>query len=124
MNQQTLENILPSVQGAASHPAGFVAMSEGSFHELAASPQQFLSIPPANSLTVLINGLLLALLAFPVSLAGLLLFRDVSANFQVRPRLLKSFAAMVTLVLATSSSIPSTLTLGSCSGYALLRDRS
>jgi len=56
-------------------------MSEGSFHELASSPQQFLSIPAAHPLTVLINGLLLALLALPVPLAGLLLLRDVSANF-------------------------------------------
>ena len=97
MNQQTLENILPSVQGAASHPAGFVAMSEGSFHELAASPQQFLSIPASHPLTVLIDRLLLALLALPVSIAGLLLLRNVSANFQFL-ELHKSLAAMVALV--------------------------
>jgi len=97
MNQQPLENILPSMQGAASHPAGFVAMSEGSFHELASSPQQLLSILAAHPLTVLINGLLLALLALPVSLAGLFLLRDVSANFQFLDSL-KSFAAMVALI--------------------------
>src|ERR1700686_1419325 len=97
MNQQTLENILPSVQGAASHPAGFVAMSESSFHELAASPQQFLAILASFPLSILINRLLFALLALPVSLAGLLLLRNVSANFKFLD-LLKSFAAMVALV--------------------------
>src|SRR5258708_38470448 len=97
MNQQTLENILSSVQGAASHPAGFVAMSKGSFDELASPPQQFLSIPAAHPLTVLINRLLLAPLAFPVSLAGLFLLRAISANFEFL-ELLKSFAAMVALV--------------------------
>ena len=66
MNQQTLENILPSVQGAASHSAGFVAVSKGSFDKFASSPQQFLSILTAHPLPVLINRLLLALLAFPV----------------------------------------------------------
>jgi hypothetical protein len=72
-------------------------MSKGSFHELASPPQQSLSIPAAHPLPVLINRLLLALLAFPVSLAGLFLLRDVSANFQLLD-LLKSFAAMVALV--------------------------
>jgi hypothetical protein len=46
MNQQALENILPSVQGAASHSAGLVAMSKGSFDELASSPQQLLPYLP------------------------------------------------------------------------------
>src|SRR5580704_17282657 len=72
-------------------------MSKGSFHELASPPLQSLSIPAAHPLPVLINRLLLALLAFPVSLARLFLFRDVSANFQFLD-LLKSFAAMVALV--------------------------
>src|ERR1700688_1008659 len=97
MNQQPLENILPSMQSASSHPAGFVAMSKGPFHELASSSQQFLAILAASPLAVLIDRLLLALLAFPMSFAGLLLLRDVSANFQFL-ELLKSFAAMVALV--------------------------
>ena len=94
MNQQTLENVLSSMKGAASHPTGFVAMSKGSFDELASSPQQFLAILAAHPLTVLINRLLLALLALPLPLAGLLLLRDVSANFQFLD-LLKSFAAIL-----------------------------
>jgi hypothetical protein len=66
-------------------------MSKGSFDELASSPQQFLALLAAHPLTVLINRLLLALLAFPMSLAGLLLLRDVSANFRKR-----GFLAMFT----------------------------
>ena len=37
MNQQTFENILPSVQGTASDSAGLVAMGKGSFHPVPTS---------------------------------------------------------------------------------------
>jgi hypothetical protein len=56
VDQQTFENILPAVQGAASHPAGFVAMGKGSFDELAPPPQQTLAILAPHSLTILFLG--------------------------------------------------------------------
>jgi hypothetical protein len=56
-------------------------MSKGSFDELASPPQQTLAILAPHPLTILINRLLLTLLAFPVPLARLLLFRNVCANF-------------------------------------------
>jgi len=52
VDQQTLENILSSVQGAASHRTGFVAMGKGSFHELASPPQQTFAILAPHPLTI------------------------------------------------------------------------
>ncbi len=82
VNQLAFEYVLPSAQGAASHSAGLVAMSEASFDQLASPLQQSLAILAAHPLTVLINRPLLPLFAFPVPLAGLLLFRNVYANFE------------------------------------------
>jgi hypothetical protein len=43
MNQLAFENIVPAVKCAVLHSAGFVAMSKGSFDELASSFQQSLA---------------------------------------------------------------------------------
>ena len=72
-------------------------MGKGSFDELASPSQQFLALLATHSLTILKDSLLLTPLAFPVSLAGLLLLRNVGANFEILD-LLKSRAAMIALV--------------------------
>jgi hypothetical protein len=68
-----------------------------SFHELAAPPQQTLAVLALHLPSVSIDRLLLALLALPVSLAPLLLFRNASANFGLI-ELLENRAAMILLV--------------------------
>jgi len=70
VDQQPLQNILSSAQGAASHSARLVAVGKAAFDELAASSQQLFAVVARHSALVGLNRLLLALLAFPVALAA------------------------------------------------------
>jgi len=72
VNQQPLQNILSSAQGAASHSTRLVAVGKAAFDELAASSQQLFAIVSSDSVVVGLDRLPLALLAFPVALARLL----------------------------------------------------
>ena len=81
MDQQPLQNILSSAQGAASYSARFVAVSKAALDEFSPPAQQLFTVVARHSALVGLDGLLLGLLAIPVPLACLLSFWNVTCNF-------------------------------------------
>src|ERR1700720_20083 len=66
----------------SSHSARIVAVREIPLEQLASPPQQALAIRSLHSPAVRIDRLLLLGFAFPMSVPGLLLLRDVGPHFR------------------------------------------
>ena len=79
VDQQPLQNVVPSTQGTTPHTSRLVAVLETAFDKLAASSQQLFAIIARHSALVGLDRLLFSLLAFPIPLASLLPFRDIQA---------------------------------------------